>query len=133
MFQIQKTEGDTLTCYPNQGECSCGNVANGEYVGHQICCHPTSGPLSTKNFTAAAEVCSLDQPCLAICNITTDNPNFYCCSSFPYSSTTTTAPPPGPSACFPSSARVHLQNGKSVTMSQLQIGDQVLAGKEGFY
>ena len=31
-------------------------------------------------------------------------------------------------ACFPSVARVRLHNGKVVTMSELQIGDQVQTG-----
>ena len=33
-------------------------------------------------------------------------------------------------SCFPSSATVSLENGKSVTMSQLQIGDQVQTGTD---
>ena len=41
-------------------------------------------------------------------------------------------PPPPPPACFPSSARVNLENGKSVTMSQLQKGDKVETGKTCF-
>ena len=31
--------------------------------------------------------------------------------------------------CFPSNAQVKLENGKSVTMSDLQIGNQVQTGK----
>ena len=31
--------------------------------------------------------------------------------------------------CFPSSARISLENGKKVTMSELQIGDRVQTGK----
>ena len=42
--------------------------------------------------------------------------------------TTTTTPPPPPK-CFPSDAQVKLENGKSVTMSDLQIGNQVQTGK----
>ena len=42
----------------------------------------------------------------------------------------TTPPPQYP--CFPSTARVQIPNGKSVTMSELQIGDHVLVGKELF-
>ena len=30
--------------------------------------------------------------------------------------------------CFPSMAKVNLENGKTVTMSELQIGDHVQAG-----
>ena len=39
--------------------------------------------------------------------------------------TTTTPPPPN---CFPSTARVSLENGKSVTMSALYVGDKVKTG-----
>ena len=44
----------------------------------------------------------------------------------------TTSPPPTPApsggGCFPSSAKVKLQNGKSVTMAELQVGDKVQTG-----
>ena len=36
-------------------------------------------------------------------------------------------PPPAP-ACFPSSSKVTVAGGKTVTMSELKIGDKVLAG-----
>ena len=39
-------------------------------------------------------------------------------------------PPPPPPSCFPSTARVTLENGKSVTMSELRKGDKVEAGKK---
>ena len=32
--------------------------------------------------------------------------------------------------CFPSTARVHLENGKVVTMSELQVGDRVQTGMD---
>ena len=34
--------------------------------------------------------------------------------------------------CFPASAKVFLQNGKSMMMSEVQIGDQVESGKFTF-
>ena len=34
--------------------------------------------------------------------------------------------------CFPASAKVSLENGKSVTMSELQIGDAVKSGELTF-
>ena len=34
-----------------------------------------------------------------------------------------------PSACFPHGAKVKIENGNSVQMSELQIGDRVQAGK----
>ena len=42
------------------------------------------------------------------------------------------APPPAPSqrGCFPSTARVILENGKSVTMSELQTWDKVQTGRD---
>ena len=36
------------------------------------------------------------------------------------------------SGCFPSSSKVNLENGKSVLMSDLQLGDQVQTGKKKF-
>ena len=38
--------------------------------------------------------------------------------------------PPPPSGCFPSTARMTLESGKSVTMSELQTGDRVQAGED---
>ena len=46
----------------------------------------------------------------------------YCHNPIPKYQTTTTKP------CFPSTARVNLQNGKTVAMSELQIGDSVQTG-----
>ena len=47
--------------------------------------------------------------------------------------TTTTAAPSGGGGggggCFPSGVKVSLRNGKSVTMDELQVGDEVLTGK----
>ena len=37
-------------------------------------------------------------------------------------------PPPPPTACFPSNAKIHLQNGKSIRMSEMKIGDQIQTG-----
>ena len=46
--------------------------------------------------------------------------------------TTTTRPPPPPppsKKCFPSTAKVKLESGKLVKMSELQIGDQIETGR----
>ena len=43
--------------------------------------------------------------------------------------TTTTTTPPPPPTCFPSTRLVNLENGKSVTMSELKIEDQVQTGR----
>ena len=47
--------------------------------------------------------------------------------------TTTTRAPPPPSrgrGCFRSMAKIKLENGHLVTMSELQIGDRVQTGRE---
>ena len=44
--------------------------------------------------------------------------------------TTTPPPPPPSSSCFPSTATVNLENGKTVTMSELQVGNKVQTGME---
>ena len=44
--------------------------------------------------------------------------------------TTTAAPSGGGGGCFPSTARVSLENGESVTMSELQAGDRVQTGTD---
>ena len=51
--------------------------------------------------------------------------SYHCCHSCP-------TPPPPPSSsgggCFPSSATVSIENGKSISMSNLQVGDRVQTG-----
>ena len=42
----------------------------------------------------------------------------------------TVPPPTPPPRCFPASAKVNLENGKTVEMSQLHTGDQVQIGKQ---
>ena len=52
----------------------------------------------------------------------------------PTTSTTTTTAAPSGGGCFPSASKVKLKNGKSVMMSELQIGDQVQTGTfAGFF
>ena len=41
----------------------------------------------------------------------------------------TDSPPPSGGGCFPSLAKVKMQTGNYVTMSELQIGDRVKAGR----
>ena len=36
----------------------------------------------------------------------------------------------GGGGCFPSQAKVYLRNGKSITMSELKLGDEVQAGTD---
>ena len=45
---------------------------------------------------------------------------------------TTTTPPPPSKPCFPLNAKVKVENGKSVQMSELQIGDRVQTGMKQF-
>ena len=107
-------------------------------MGKDFCCAPPEGPEITEDPPVDQVAhCPSNQQCLAAC-INSSDPgvlDYYCCftnsTALPTKTTTTMAPPPGPS-CFPSAAKVNLQNGKSVTMSELPIGDQVLAGKESF-
>ena len=47
--------------------------------------------------------------------------------SFLFQLSTTTAPAPPPS-CFPSMAKLKLENGNLVTMSELQLGNKVQIG-----
>ena len=42
---------------------------------------------------------------------------------------TTTPQPSGGGGCFPSVSRVQLKNGKSISMSELKIGDKVQTGR----
>ena len=53
-----------------------------------------------------------------------------CSLLFLLQTTTTIAPPPPPPSCFPSMAKIKLENGVSITMSELQVGDQVQTGNE---
>ena len=39
----------------------------------------------------------------------------------------------GSSSCFPSTSKVNLESGKSVTMSELQLGDRVKTGKKSLF
>ena len=41
--------------------------------------------------------------------------------------------PPPPPGCFPSTARVNLENGKSVVMSEIQMGSRVQIGKKWLF
>ena len=130
-FQIEKGEGG-LTC--PSGECFCQDVFNGKLVGDVICCTKKGSALPPNDDESIAEKvsqCPSNQQCLAICFDNYPGVTNYCCSTIT-TRTTTPPPPPGPS-CFPSTARVNLQNGKSVAMSELQIGDHVQAGKQHFY
>ena len=114
-----------VTCvYP---KCACQNVENGNLVGDIYCCEdPPSTQLGGYWPQTAQDQCN--PPCLAACN-NPANPTitFHCCPA-PPAPTTTPAPTPGVS-CFPASARVNLDNGKSVTMAELQIGDHVQTGR----
>ena len=48
--------------------------------------------------------------------------DYYCCKCKP------PPPPPPRPACFPSDAKVDVENGKSIRMSELQIRDQLQTG-----
>ena len=63
------------------------------------------------------------QGCGALCRTNGRN-TFHCCSCPP----PPPPPPPPKRGCFPSTARVSLENGKSVMMSELQEEDHVQIG-----
>ena len=66
---------------------------------------------SSKTFQT--DYCAL-QRCKA-CKVPTFSPPYFCCNCS--------------SPCFPSEASLILENGTSVAMSQLQVGDKVQTGK----
>ena len=107
-------------------------------MGNDWCCVPPEGPQinSTDPASQVATHCPPNQQCLAGCPRGSLFP-YYCCFPNPVAltttTTTTTPPPPAPSGgCFPATSKVNLIHGKSVTMSELHIGDQVQTGKESF-
>ena len=108
--------------------CTCTPVIQVSYLGFQANedssyqCSRAHTPQIT-GISPAWEtyygVLSCPTHCYAQCGST-----FHCCTGTPTTTTTTASP----GNCFPSSARVMLENGKSVTMSELQIGDKVQTG-----
>ena len=68
-------------------------------------------------------------PCNCPCGLATesdfDTTRTYVCDICPPPST---AAPDSPDSCFPSHAKVNLENGKSLTMSELQVGDKIKTG-----
>ena len=110
-------------------KCGCQNVENARLVGEVFCCeNPPSAELGG-DFTHKAQG-QCHPPCVALCN----NPNndhitAHCCPAATTPTTTTTAAPAPGGSCFPAAARVNLDNGKSVTMAELQIGDHVQTGR----
>ena len=60
--------------------------------------------------------------CPSLCYAKCDN-TYHCCVAPP-------PPPPASENCFPSSARLMLESGKSVTMSELKIGDRIETGEQ---
>ena len=103
----------------NQSCCTCIQDCHCtcSYAGLSHCC-PCSCPcyLATVQSTWV-QVCS---PCGCECGVCEDGVGgLKCCSNCPSCS-----------SCFPTTARVTLESGISVAMSELQIGDRVQTGKD---
>ena len=89
------------------------------YTRDRLCCYYRI-PGSPREWYHAVDDCY--EHCRSSkCRYCLDPPSRY--------QTTTPAPPP---SCFPSAARVNLQTGETVTMSELQIGDRVQTGELNF-
>ena len=89
---------------------------------NRACCYikPKGAQFSDYNFSE--DYCSLN----VLCRYCENPPSQY------LTTTTTLAPAPtfgwGWEGCFPSTAKVTIQNGKTMTMSELQTGDHVQTG-----
>ena len=119
--------------------CTCTPVRFGSYGSLKP--HPQSSYSCSRAHTPQITgipfhyygVLSCPTRCFAQCGST-----YHCCTGTPTATTTTTRTPTAssppatgnpPSTCFPSAATVILEDGQSVTMSDLQIGDKVQTGK----
>ena len=74
-----------------------------------------------------AGCCPCNCPC-SVCPGQITYINYRCCTCSPPSSSSDSG-----EGCFPSFAKVNLENGKSVTMSELQVGDRVQTGIDVWY
>ena len=125
--------GGVPHCPDHEDECKCSK----DLFKSSWCCRP---PCYNASDPLPRGPVNCPDNCIASCDrINT----YFCCfcdgestTSTTTSTTTTTKPPPPPPAknkCFPSTARVTLKDGKTVTMSQLKIGDQVQTGMADCY
>ena len=110
-------------------DCTCMPIWYGSYgsvkiskPGHHFCCSRSDSPAfdSCIYFLYYSMWCPTS--CVAKCG-----DKYHCCKGSPRTTTTTTTR--APSICFPSKSSLNLKNGKSVTMSQLQVGDEVQTGR----
>ena len=109
-------------------DCTCKPVTYGSYFSltlelesEHFCCDRSRTP---EIGGGRRPVPDYSRSCPTMC-VAKCGDNYHCCKGTP----TVTKAPPASSVCIPSSARVSLENGKSVTMSDLQIGDKVQTGK----
>ena len=76
--------------------------------------------------------CPCDCPCDYYLDFTLSKPRCFCYTNCPPPPPPPSPPPPPPSGggggCFPSTAKVNLENGKSVKMSDLELGNRVQIG-----
>ena len=117
-----------------EGQCECALYTDNTDP-QPYCCS-----CFDKKVAPDGPTCQCPKCCVAYCYSTYTAHCCYCdehSNSFTTPTTTTTTtttttpkppPPPSPPACFPSAAKVHLQNGKSVRMSELQKGHHVQTG-----
>ena len=99
-------------------------------VGDIFCCSDVSSTAELEGFPPHTAQNECYPPCVAACV----NPalTFHCCPAMTTTTTTTAAPTPAPAPgvpCFPAAAKVNLDNGKSATMAELQIGGHVQTGR----
>ena len=106
-------------------DCTCFPVYTGSYgsrkwskTGRYCCSRAQSLALKVLFLPNAYYASFCPTRCVAKCGFTT-----HCCEGSPRTTKKR------PRICFPSTASLNLQNGKSVTMSKLQIGDKVQTGK----
>ena len=107
-------------------DCTCSLVTYGSYGSRKLskrghyCCSRSDSP----QIDFRGPIADYSYFCPTMCVARCGGIKTHCCEGIP----THTKAPGASSSCFPSTASVNLQNGKSVTMSDLQIGDKVQTG-----
>ena len=110
-------------CQCLEQKCPCGTAQYTFGLRNSAC---DTGPCKrSENF--------IDRKGCAACNCQCGS--YWSRASNQYECSTCPPPPPPPSGgghCFPSAARVSLENGQTVIMSELQAGDKVKTGNFHF-
>ena len=128
IFQFDKRSCECFTfnvesqeiCPPCDLDCQCGYIHLG---GENLACAACGFQCGSCISTTGNSVCCTDTVCACPCGA---------CGGSGYANNA--APAGAPSHCcscrFPGSGTIKLESGKSVKMSELQIGDQVQTGKK---